>query len=146
MDDLGQNLKAASAMGMQTLRVPSHGGDEAVAAAIAQLEQLLGGKSLRQWVPGTVTPVARMALAHAPLRTYLAKLLQMPAGALLRSCPLFAAARPSCLLPLASNARVCVCVCVQSPTWWCARSSTASPTLPTTSSSAGASSSCARSR
>ena len=103
VDDLGQNLKAASAMGMQTLRVPSHGGDEAVADAIAQLEQLLGGKNLRQWVPGTVTPVARMALAHAPLRTYLAKLLQMPAGALQSSCHcsslLFAALRAYLRVP-----------------------------------------------
>lgn len=82
LDDIGQNLKAASAIGMRTVRVPSIGGDEAVADSIAQLEQLLGGKNLRQWVPGTVTPVGRIALPHAPLRAYLAKLLQMPAGVL----------------------------------------------------------------
>lgn len=82
LDDLGQNLKTAAEIGMQTLRVPSRGGDEAVAGAIAQLEQMLGGKNLRHWVPGTVTPVGRVALPHAPLRAYLSKLLRAPAGVL----------------------------------------------------------------
>ena len=66
LDDIGANLKAAAAVGMETIKV-----DDDYMQALAQLESKVGFK-LQEFVPGTISVRSHLNIDTAALSTFMA--------------------------------------------------------------------------